>query len=105
MRCNVRPEDLVRDGQGGERDVVQVFALLRRDDQERESDGRQEGLEQRPAGPELLQLIPDQPGDFSKIAASCSGASAFAWSSRYMLRPVMRLASVRARSASCNSVT
>ena len=34
MRRNVRPEDVVRDGQGGERDVVQVLALLRRDDQE-----------------------------------------------------------------------
>ena len=32
MRLDMRPEDLVRDGQGGERDVVQVLALLRWDD-------------------------------------------------------------------------
>ena len=43
--------------------------------------------------------------DSAKIATSCSGRSALASPSRYMLRPEMRLAPVRARIASCKSVT
>lgn len=34
MRLDVRPEDLVCEGQGGERDVIQVLALVGRDNQE-----------------------------------------------------------------------
>ena len=45
----MRPEGLVGDGQRGERDVVQVFALLGRDDKEGQRNGDEEGPEQRPA--------------------------------------------------------
>jgi len=34
VRRNVRPEDVVGDGQSSEGDVVEVFALLWRDDEE-----------------------------------------------------------------------
>src|SRR5262249_51542942 len=68
VRRNMRPEDLVRDGQSGECDVVQVLALLWRGDQEGESNGYEEGPEQRPARPEFLQPLPDQPGEVFRFA-------------------------------------
>jgi hypothetical protein len=34
VRRNVRPEDLMGDGQRGERDIVQILTLIGRDDKE-----------------------------------------------------------------------
>lgn len=86
MRLDMRPEHLVRDGQSGERDVVQVLTLLGRDDEEGERDRHEEGTEQRPLRPEFLQPVADQPDEVPGLTAGprqsgqgpgeCTGACA-----------------------------